>query len=339
MKKTSIEQIAYGSEPIFDKHEYSQTEFINALNWYTYNATHDDIKRYVLDYVVLELPEALSTLSSIPKTLFPTTLGALTRMLDRNFPSSPYILQKIDKLLQELLASTYEKELLKSPVEKKVLVKDRVGDIIAEIDGFYDCCLESEKFPKKDYDKYVGLQHASKKEKAEVAEYYGKLLLQLNESDDYNFSSKLLREYVTHVESVIKAFSAKVRKERKAKPVDLNKLVSKVKYRAESDILGLKSINPKDCIGMKYLLLWDEIYRKLHFIVAEDTLTIRGSTIYGIDFEKSITKIVKKPEIIKFKFMKGDNKYVRGSFDLLNTKASVPTGALNNNIVILRVIE
>ena len=68
MKKTSIEQIAYGSEPIFDKHEYSQTEFINALNWYTYNATHDDIKRYVLDYVVLELPEALSTLSSIPKT-------------------------------------------------------------------------------------------------------------------------------------------------------------------------------------------------------------------------------------------------------------------------------
>jgi hypothetical protein len=341
MKRTDINTLVYGKEPVFDKLVYSQTEFIEILNWYNHSVTHDDIKEYTLNYFEsLNKKEILHTLQSIPKTLFPTTLGSLCRILDRNYPVSDYILSKIDKLLSELLEATYEKELLKPVIDKKpAKVIDRVEEVIAEIDGYLDMCVKSQSFPKKAYDKYASNSKLTKKQKLEVAEYYMRLLDQLSIAEDYNFMSKAYNAYVALVNNIVTSFSNVTRKERVKKPVDLNKVVSKVKYLKEFTDLGLKSINPKDIIGKKYLLCYDVKYRKLSLIVAEGELSVRGSTIYGLDKSLCISKMVKQPEIIANKFMKGNFEYVLGSFRLLKTKISIPSGSLNENVLILRVIE
>ena len=340
-RKTSITEIVYGSEPIFDKLEYSQTEFINSLNWYNYSSSHDEIKTYTLDYFAEVMPEVISTLKEIPKTLFPTTLGALVRMLDRNYPPSNYILGKIDTLLKDLLTSTYEKELLKPLVDKKpAKIIDKAGEVIADIDGYIDNCITTHTFPKKDWNKTSTASILTKKEKLEVAEYYVSLLDQLkNCEDEYDMTKPIFDKYVATVQNIVEAFTIVIpRKVRAPKPINLDKVVNKVKYLKEYPVYGLKSIDPKDIIGAKYVLLYDVKYRKLQLIIAEDTLTIRGSTIYGVNKEISISKMVKHYGIIKNKFMDGNFEYVLGSFRLLNTKISIPTGSLNENVLILRVI-
>ena len=339
--RASIEKIVFGDEPVFVTNTYTSTEFIQFINWYNYNVSHEQLKDYTITYFEGVLPEVVSTLETVPKTLIPKTLGTLCRMISRGYPSSEYILSKIDASLKGLLESTYEKELLKPVVEKKpVKVINKVDEYIGDIDGYLDNCISTHTFPKKDYPKYVASLPVTRKDKTEIAEYYIKLLTQLKQSEDeYGLSKQNFEKYVVAVEGIVSAFTNTIRKPRKVKPVDLDKLTAKVKYLAECLSLGLKSIRPRDIIGEKYVLLYDEKYRKLQLICAVDTLTIRGSTIYGVNKDISMSKIVKDPAIIANKFMKGGFEYVLGSFGLLKTKARTPNGSLNKNIIILRIIQ
>lgn len=339
--RLSVEKIVYGEEPVFDKLDYTQTEFINFINWYNYNATHDDIKGYVLAYIKETNTSLLPLLKDVTKTQFNKTLGTLCRMLFRNYPSSDYIIGKIDKLLEELITITNEKEAAKPIVDKKpAKVINKVDEYIADIDGWLDNSITTHKFEKKDWNKYSASLIITRKEKLEISEYYSQLLTQLKQSEDeYNLSKQNFEKYVASVEGIVVAFANVTRKPRKVKPVDLDKLTAKVKYMLDNSDLGFKSIRPRDVIGEKYVLLYDVKYRKLQLICAEDVLSVRGSTIYGVNKETSISKIIKDPAIIANKFMKGGFLYVLGSFRLLKTKASTPTGALNENIMILRIIQ
>jgi hypothetical protein len=340
--RTSVEEIVYGLEPIFDKLDYSQTALIGFINWYNYNATHDQLKQYTIDYFREALPEVVSTLEEVPKTLIPKTLGTLCRMLSRGYPISNYILGKIDTLLKDLLTSTYEKELLKPVVDKKpAKIIDKAGEVIADIDGYIDNCITTHTFPKKDWNKTSTASILTKKEKLEVAEYYVSLLDQLkNCEDEYDMTKPIFDKYVVTVQNIVEAFTIVTpRKVRAPKPINLDKVVSKVKYLKEYDALGLKSINPKDIIGSKYALLYDTKYKKLQLLIAEDRFTIRGSTVYGVNKEISISKMVKYPNIIANKFMVGNFEYVLGSFRVLTTKISIPSGAINEHTLILRIIE
>ncbi len=342
MKKTSIEQIVYGDEPLFDKPEYSQSEFITTLNFYNYNASHDQLKEYTIKYFEDVMPEVVSTLKEIPKTLIPKTLGAICRMLTRGYPNSNYILSKIDTLLKDLLASTYEKELLKPLVEKKpAKVINKTDNVIADIDGYLDFSITSQTFPKKNWEKTATASSLTKKEKLIVSSYYQDLLMQLNASEDeYNLSKQNFEKYKATVQSIIEAFTVTTeRKPRVIKPVDLNKLVSKVKYLKDCPDLGLTSINPVEIIGAKYVLLFNVKDRKLRLVIAEDKLTVRGSTIYGINKDISISKMVKFPLIIQNKFLSeiADIPYILGSFRLLKTKSNIPSGAINQHTLILKV--
>ena len=226
MKKTTIEELVYGGEPIFIETDiYPQSTLISSLNWYNYNATHEELKQYTIDYFNEVLPEVVSTLEEVPKTLIPKTLGTLCRMLSRGYPISNYILGKIDTLLKDLLASTYEKELLKPVVDKKpAKVIDKTTLYIGDIDDYLDYGIRTHAFPKKDWNKYSNSLVITKKEKLEVAEYYMSLLTQLkNCEDEYNsFSKPIFDKYVNTVQNIVDAFSIVTpRKIRTPKPVDL----------------------------------------------------------------------------------------------------------------------
>ncbi|MDD4242830.1 MAG: hypothetical protein PHG08_00825 [Bacilli bacterium] len=340
MKKTTIEKIAYGEEPIFDKLEYTNSEFISFLNYYNYNASHDDIKRYVVEYLSNNKPEILKEIGDVPKTWFNVTLGALCRMITRNYPLSNYIQTKIDSLLLQLIETVKDKNLSKPVIEKsKHTSTSKVDECISEIDGFLDFCLDSKHFPKKDFNKYAINSKISKKDCLSISDYYKPLLNELKEApEDYDTTKQIHEKYIKIVEEIIDTFSTigRTRKARAKRPVDPQKLVSKVRYLRGYPQYGLTSIDPVEILGKHAVLLYDTKYNKIQLVVGNE-LTIRGSTIYNIDKESSISKIIKYPEMIQNKFLVGDFEYVLGSFRLLKTKPHIPSGSINDNILILKV--
>lgn len=340
MKKTTIEKIAYGEEPIFDKLEYTNSEFISFLNYYNYNASHDDIKRYVVEYLSNNKPEILKEIGDVPKTWFNVTLGALCRMVTRGYPLSDYIEGKISLLLAQFIEIVKEKNLSKPTVEKiKPVPVNKVDETISEIDGFLDSCIENRYFPKKDLNKYISISKINKKGCLTVAEYYKPLLNDLKEApENYDTTKQLHEKYIKVVDEIINTFATigGKRKARAKRPVDPQKLVSKVKYLRGCPQYGLTSIDPVEILGKHAVLLYDTKYNKIQLVVGNE-LTIRGSTIYNIDKESSISKIIKYPEMIQNKFLVGDFEYVLGSFRLLKTKPHIPSGSINDNILILKV--
>lgn len=345
-KKKTIQGMIWGDEPTFENKEYSQSEFIKVLNWYNYNANHEELKQYTLDYVAEYMPNLIlvDNLDEIPKTLFKATLGALCRMIKRGYPKSDYIDNKIHSQLLELIEYAGVREAKKAitVIQKPTVKKNNVDTYIDDVESYIDNCVATGNFYKKDWKKFIKEYKIKKKEGQEIAEYFTGLLNELKESDEGydNISKADFNKYKDIVDNVVNTFSNIVgtSKTRIKKPVDKFKLVSKVKYMENFDELGLESIHPVHIIDAKYVVLYNTKYKKLQLIIAEDKLTIRGSTIYGINKEISQSKTVRKPELIKHRFVNKDVPYILGSFRELKTKNGTPTGALNENTLILVVL-
>lgn len=344
MKNKTVQGIVWGNEPTFEDKVYSQSEFITFLNWYNYNANHEELKRYTLDYVAEHLPNIILThdLDEIPKTLFKGTLGALCRMVIRGYPKSDYIDGKIHTQLYNLIEYANLREQNKPVVVVKPSeMKNNVDIYIDDIEAFLDNCITSGNFFKKDWKRFIAEFKIRKNDGKVIADYFTKLLNELKESDEGydNLSKADFNKYKDIVENVVNTFSSIVgiTKTRSKKPIDKFKQVSKVKYLEAFEELGLESIHPVHIIDAKYVLLYNTKYKKIQLIIGDDKLSIRGSTIYGINKELSQSKTVRKPELIKRKFFNKDIPYVLGSFLELKTKQGTPTGSINKDIIILMV--
>jgi hypothetical protein len=341
-KRQTVEKIAYGEEPEFTEQEYSQSQFISFLNFYNYNSNHDDFKAFTLEYVTENCSALHPLIRDIPKTLFKATLGSLCRMLTRGYPKSDYIYDSINKQICELIDYVGEREQHKAPaVEKpKPKPKNNVDTYIDDVEMYVDNCITTGNFVPKDWSKFI-IQNKIKKDDGEkVADHFKHLLNELRESNEgYDLAKKDFDKYLGIVQSIVDVFGNilvhRVTRQRAPKPIDKNKLAAKVKYLPEYPELGLVSKSPIDIIGAKYVLLYNTKYKKLQLIVAETELTIRGSTIFGIDKLTSQSKTVRQPAIISEKFLIDDIPYLMGSFRLLKTKTAVPTGALNDHTVII----
>ncbi len=345
MKRKTIETMIYGDEPTFDKLDYSKTEFITFINWYNYNASHDDIKNYTLAYLKEYNANLIPLVEDVPKTIFNKTLGTLCRMVIRGYPWDDYILQKINDQLALLIEYAKEKQLTKVITEKPKRIEINIVDVhIDYIEGYIDNCISTGNFVSKDWNKYCIENKLKNADAIEIGDYFKSILSQLVEDrESYeNLTKKNYDKFVSIITNIVDTFTnyvvLKPKRKMSPKPVDLVKLTQKVKFLVEYPELGLVSIAPKEIIGTNYVLLYDTKYRKLQLICGNN-LTIRGSTVYNINKESSISKIVKQPDIIRHKFMAGDFPYVLGSFGLLKTKAQTPSGAINANTLILRTLK
>lgn len=340
--RKTIEKIIYGDEPVCDKEVYSQSEFITILNWYNYNASHDDLKDYTMEYVEKNVPDMVPRISDIPKTLFKGTLGSLCRILNRGYPESDYIIGKITNQLNELVEYAGEREQTKVVVEKpKPKPKDNVDTYIDDIEQYVEHCVFTGNFVNKNWDKFI-LEHKVKKGDGEIiSDHFNKTLELLKESNEgYSLDKKQFAKYMALLQSIVGAFGAivpvRAPRVRKQKPVDKAKLVSKVKYLREYPELKLVSISPEEIIDALIVLLYNTKTKKIQLIWGEKPLTIRGSTIFNINKETSQAKTLRKPHIIKNNFVDRDVSYILGSFRSLTTTQSMPTGAINEHTLILK---
>ena len=178
---------------------------------------------------------------------------------------------------------------------------------------------------------YEEIRKAYKKEDEYLSEAYG------------NYRKTQLREFLEFLLSFIqdlKQYIAEktIRRPRKKRAVDPEKVVSKVSYCKEFKISNktYTSINPKEILGKKILYMFDVKYNKLIAIHSEG-IQIKGTTIINVDKEKSWSKRVRKPDQILDYINSNSQMVLNNMRSQLKTTEIEVTGRINSNCILVKV--
>ena len=162
-----------------------------------------------------------------------------------------------------------------------------------------------------------------------------------------NFTKVQLKALIKVYQALIKDVDSYVttkkvqRKPRKVKARSADKIVSKVKFKAEDNELKVVSANPTSILGASEVWVFNTKTRKIGRYVSEysGSLSIKGTSIIGYSEAESIQKTLRKPaEKIK-EFMgvtKAQTKKFMSNIKAVDIKLN---GRLSADILILKVFK
>ena len=135
--------------------------------------------------------------------------------------------------------------------------------------------------------------------------------------------------------------ATKVRAPRAKKTISAIDLVKEVSYQKLDNGLKLVSINPAEIIGAQQLWTFNTKYRILNRFDADGPggFYVRGTTMYGFDKEKASAKTLRKPAETLQKVLSANKVGLRKLMDEIKTTESKPSGRINNDIILLRVVK
>lgn len=258
-------------------------------------------------------------------------------------------------------AEATSEELAVTKTNIQDTMREKAREVIGALEGLYDDFYNQgspTKHTFKPIDEIVK-QNILPAHVGMIKEIWNKKLEQLNLTlvgkDAFlvqaysNLGKQQLKNTIKFVELVLGDLNsyinvkktAKAPRARKAVPVE--KIVSKVKYlKTFTDAatkLELVSVSPVKLHGSSEAYLYDTQLRKLIYVVADEyskTLSIKGTSILGIDAAKSQTKTLRKPAEQLKEFMKLGKPAGRKFFEAIKAVATIPKGRLSDRIVILR---
>lgn len=251
------------------------------------------------------------------------------------------------------------------PVAKAVIsiqdrLRERAREVAGEVEGWIDEFICDKKQAAKTVEEFVNLfqsadlkaQHMRhildifEKRSLEIAAAVEGKDKELTEAYS-NYTKPELKKYDLFHKNLLKACVmmqevAKVdRAPRKKKAVSAEKVVSKVKYKKDDKALGLVSLNPAQLIGVKEAWIFDTKTRKLTKYVADDiavTLSVKGASIIGVNLAKSTSKTLRYPATQLAAFKKCGKVQLRTFMEDIPTVGISPTGRINENQIILKVL-
>lgn len=337
-------------EPKF-KTTMTSIQMISSLNWYHQNKESKDAQKYIQDYAKRnKITGKLNTSQSY------LTLGWLCRM---SCNGNDIGQKGIDYINKNILGDSVDVEVKEkdttNPINIQTRMREKVAEIAGEIEGSIDEYIESDFSEMKSpfaimQDKAKGM-HASriieifKKRRAEFDEVMHTKDAELKNA--YSFSKSELKKLVAYMDLIIVdamkivGESKATRKPRKRKQKSADQLVSKVKYCVESTEFKLKSIDPKEIIGVSQLWVFNVKTRKLGTYHALDAsgLNIKGTTITGFSEMKSIQKTLRKPEKMLPEIVKGGKVFMRNVMETIRAAEGKLTGRLNDDTILIRVMK
>ena len=122
----------------------------------------------------------------------------------------------------------------------------------------------------------------------------------------------------------------------KKKPVSVDKVVSKLKYKKEDKTLGIVSLNPANLIGAQSVWLYNTRTRKLAHYKSDIGIGIKGASLLNFSAD-SVEKMLRKPADTIAEFKKASKVKLRTFLQDLSTIDTPCTGKLNEHTVILRI--
>lgn len=226
----------------------------------------------------------------------------------------------------EAIVVVAESTAPKKTAQDRILEKNQflIGEIEETIDK--DMRGDLEKFSAYEY--LVGLEINPINAKF-IMEYYA----------EWAKSSKFVKQ-IYDAAGMLAANVKRQRRARKRKVATSETLTTKFQYKDRALEFGLESVSPASIIGSKELWTYDTEKRLLTVLRGEN-LTIRGTTVYGYEEDKSAVKKIRKPEEFFGSFMTLNKVGMKKAFGNLST-VELPrklSGRNNENTIILKTFK
>lgn len=339
--------------------ENNDVRLTRAYTWYNHFYGPPEAKKWAVDYYTKINPAVAKTLQRVPEAYFSTTVGWLCRMMDRGAKlptqSRAFLQQKLVEL-SAIAEKTIEKKAVKQVVRGYTPPPhdQLIADVEDLMDGFYRSDY-AEPFVMYDYLQQNDVKKGWAKA---VAEYYRPLMEELRlvmskkDKDAVEGYSKLTKKqldtYVKLVHSIIEDSmrwyenKAKVTKTARApKKKSTEQLLKTFKYMKDMPALKVVSIDPASIIGATTLYAYNHKYKKLIVYTAKDgeTLSIKGASIVNYDEAKAQGKNLRKPETQLQLFLTGTTAALKRRYDEINSKPSVPSGRISEDVLLLKVFK
>lgn len=357
----------FGPEPQLQA-GYSQSDLINAYNWYNYFYDHEKSKDFVLSYLKsIKIPKNLiAQVARVDKEQF-GTLGWTCRMLENGSKLSEDLILRMNERINVLRSnvSVQGKILAQEEKDKEIpqgrSIEERtreklsnvIGDFEQEIDSFMMNKYSSEFNPKA----YLTTNDIKPGMSKAIAEFYGPLKSEfeqlLSRSDlelngAYSFLTRtdtkkclafvnmIISECVLHSENV-----KKTRKPRKKKEKPAGQIVARLKYKPSDDKYNVQSIVPTTIVGAEQLWVFNTKTRFLGVYYAQGPsgLSVKGSTILGYDDKTSSGKKLRNPDIILPQVLQGGKLVLRKLLITVKSKEKSLNGRINSDTILLRTIR
>ena len=138
----------------------------------------------------------------------------------------------------------------------------------------------------------------------------------------------------------LKANTKVTRIPRAKKPKASDAQIVKLNYKVQDDEAKLVSINPIMIPGKNKLFVYNTKQRSLS-VYANDSAAgfeVRGSTVYNWDDKVSITTTLRKPDEVLPQILTKTEKQIEKVLSSLTTKVKKPTGRINKDCILLRVL-
>lgn len=332
-----------GDEPNINPFNYQLT-LIQAMNFYNIYSSDDDKKKWTLESIT-DKSRRLS-LSKINDFYF-KQIGVLIRLQERNQYLEPHELEFIDSKFIELEDMV---EPVVKVVKNVISLQDRVKkialDFASEIDGEIDAYIKA-GYPK-DFTFQNSVKTISGQAAKLIPDFYISQISELEVvlrddceqlKESYSHLKTIqIKRYLQLLKDLVSSCSQQVvtdKKPRTIKQKTPTVLVKDLKYLKEYTELSLKSETPTKIINCKEVWLYDTVKRKLLVYRAEESLSVKGTTIVGYDIEASSVKSIRDPKMISTLVL--NKKTLKLEYATIKTKEFTPNGRINDNMIILKI--
>jgi hypothetical protein len=353
-----------GDEPSWDGQEFLNEDELNskiaaAYNWYNYFLDHKSAREYLMAYMA-ESGMSKAAMSMVGKNVdwkLNLTMCKNARMLSMGLDSEK-IRTSLDEHLVKLVESgiAISKEEKNAAASKPQYEKNPASILIADIEEMIDHDPD-EEWSTNFYSWLKDTKQVKPAQAKAIADYYRPTLTELQEAEKTkdpdlkyayrHFTKKKFKErialfsgIISDCESIItNKRKSVVRKPRKTKPKSADKVVSKIKYQKEDTNLKIASIDPAKIVGAKELWVFNTKYNVLAHYWSEQGLSVKGTTLQGVDAGRSKQKKLRKPADVLPGITSSTSKAAERAFEAVKTKEATPNGRINEFTVILRAIK
>lgn len=336
----------------------SDSRYHNALCWYNYYYDADQAKTWLLEYMKSNSfdDNIISSIKSAPTFRTSTTVGWIARLLMRGWSIPKKSMKFLNDRINEN-ASFGKKEVKEDDAPKAVVVNIQQKMIIKayELRGKLDEHIDA--FIFDDINENFSLYNFLQIEKPTpvginmILSYVTTLYQELVDKEGFEdlkstkYKSwlkfhKALVDDATRYHSNMK-ITRQVRKPRAIKIKPAAKLVEKMKFKKEDTEQKLVSVNPVDIIKAQTLWAYNTKYRQLSVYHAIDDggLSVKGTTVTQFDEKKSVSKRLRKPHEVLPQLLGAGKVALRSFMDGIKTNTTVPTGRINEDVVLLRIVK
>ena len=215
------------------------------------------------------------------------------------------------------------------------------------IDEYIEALQSNESVVRKNVKTLISTNQVKPREAKQIANHFGGLLAEIDavidkadadlvEGWSYLNTTKLKR-LQSYLEVIVSEFTAKGTIKRRKRKIKPEQVVKNLKYLDKFDGIG-SSIDPKSIVGAKHVLLYNVKQKKIALYSSSSGMQVKGSTLKEYD-SAIIKNCGRKDSGWVSSLISCPPARLENEINTIRSKEQIPTGRVNKDTLILRVMK